>query len=85
MKQFFLLVLCIFFISMLKAQNVGSGETIQFDFKQLAVTKAKVQSGDKSVMAAYKKLISNANKILAYKPVSVIFLINLYTITDEQF
>jgi hypothetical protein len=44
-----------------------------------------VQSGDKSVMAAYKKLISNANKILSYKPVSVIFLINLYTITDEQF
>ena len=35
MKQFFLLVLGIFFISMLKAQNVGSGETIQFDFKQL--------------------------------------------------
>ena len=71
MKQFFLFVLGVFFISMLKAQNVGSGETIQFDFKQLAVTKAKVQSGDKAVMAAYKKLIASANKILAYKAVSV--------------
>ena len=71
MKQFFLLALGVFFISMLKAQNAGSGETIQFDLKQLAITKTKVQSGDKSVMAAYKKLISNANKILSYKPVSV--------------
>jgi hypothetical protein len=71
MKQFFLLALGVFFISMLKAQNAGSGETIQFDLKQLAITKTKVQSGDKSVMAAYKKLIANANKILAYKPVSV--------------
>ena len=85
MKHFFLLVLGVFLISMSKAQNAGSGETIQFDLKQLAITKTKVQSGDKSVMAAYKKLISNANKILSYKPVSVIFLINLYTITDEQF
>jgi hypothetical protein len=54
MKQFFLLALGVFFISMLKAQNAGSGETIQFDLKQLAITKTKVQSGDKSVMAAYK-------------------------------
>ena len=71
MKRFFLLALGIFFISMLKAQNAGSGETIQFDLKQLAITKTKVQSGDMSVIAAYKKLIGNANKILAYKPVSV--------------
>ena len=71
MKQFFLLGFGIFFIITLKAQNMGSGETIQFDIKQLAVTKAKVQSGDKSVMDAYKKLIASANKILAYKPVSV--------------
>ena len=71
MKQFFLLGFGIFFIITLKAQNVGSGETIQFDIKQLVVTKAKVQSGDKSVMDAYKKLIASANKILAYKPVSV--------------
>ena len=71
MKQFFLLAFGIFFIITLKAQNVGSGETIQFDIKQLAVTKAKVQSGDKSVMDAYNKLITSANKILSYKPVSV--------------
>ena len=31
MKQFFLLGFGIFFIITLKAQNVGSGETIQFD------------------------------------------------------
>ena len=71
MKRFFLLGFGILFIITLKAQNVGSGETIQFDIKQLAVTKAKVQSGDKSVMDAYKKLIASANKILSYKPVSV--------------
>ena len=71
MKQFFLLGFGIFFMITLKAQNVGSGETIQFDIKQLAVTKVKVQSGDKSVMDAYNKLITSANKILSYKPVSV--------------
>ena len=71
MKQFFLLSFGLFFITIVSGQNVGSGETIQFDIKQLAVTKTKIQSGDKSVMNAYKKLIASANKILAYKPVSV--------------
>lgn len=71
MNKFLLFSVCLFFITMVSGQNVGSGETIQFDIKQLAVTKAKVQSGDKSVMDAYKKLITSANKILAYKPVSV--------------
>lgn len=72
MKQFFLMVLGVSFITILNAQKESSGETFQFDVKQLAITKIKVQSGDKSVTAAYKKLIANANKMLAYKPVSVL-------------
>ena len=77
MNKFLLFSVCIFSFSLVNAQNVGSGETIQFDFKQLAVTKAKVLSGDKSVMSAYKNLITSANKILTYKAVSVMDKVDL--------
>ena len=55
-----------------KAQGkLSKSDLIKLDFKTLAVNKQKLKSDKRWQFPAYKNLIDNANKLLKYKPVSV--------------
>ena len=71
MRLFFLFVNVFLNIALFAQSNKVNTETIQFNFKQIALTKQKIKSGDPSVLPAYKGLITQANQILNYKEPSV--------------
>ncbi|MGI9139449.1 MAG: alginate lyase family protein [Sediminibacterium sp.] len=70
--RLFIIATSLFLNTIVLGQSSHSNsETIQFNFKQLAVTQQKIKRGDASVMPAYKQLITQANSLLNYKETSV--------------
>jgi hypothetical protein len=70
--RIYLFVLFILINTSLVAQvSKSSSETIQFNFKQIELTKQKIKLSDPAVMPAYNNLITQANKLLSYKEPSV--------------
>ena len=51
--------------------NLSKADVMKLDFKSLAEKKARLKAHDASLIPAYNKLISDANELLKFAPVSV--------------
>ena len=74
-KGFLLVVMSYALLNNLVAQkmegNLSKADVIKIDFKSIAEKKAKLKAKDPSLTFAYKQLITDANAILSFAPVSV--------------
>ncbi len=74
-KGFLLVVLSIALLNNIVAQkmegNLSKADVIKIDFKSMAEKKSKLKAKDPSLTVAYKKLITDANALLNFAPVSV--------------
>lgn len=74
-RTFSLTIFLLSFLSDLKAQQVhlSKSDMFKLDFTRLAFKKKQVQSGDSKLQHAYQYLIKEADQLLKYQPVSVMY------------
>ena len=74
-KELLLVVFCCAVLHNLSAQkmegNLSRADVMKLDFKSLAVKKSRLKAKDPDLVAAYKKLLTDATVLLNYAPVSV--------------
>jgi hypothetical protein len=70
-KIFYALFACLGLTDLYAQSNLSKSDMVKLDFSILARSKARVDANDAAYMPAYNQLLSDADALLKYKPVSV--------------